>query len=132
MVVVNLAGVKATLDLVPDGTYPARLTKFTFGKSKTNNDKASLEFVFDSEAGEEVSGRKAFIELPLTDNSLWRVKRTLVDLGVDPEDLEARINLQEVFEGLLGAEATIRVGHHEYNGSDHNDFFVAARDSWTS
>lgn len=132
MVVVNLAGVKTSLDLVPDGTYLARLTKATFAKSKANNDKATLEFTFDTEAGEEVGGRKGYVDVPITDNSLWRVKRTLVDLGVDPESLEGPVNLKTAFEDLLGCDAAIRVGHHEFDNRLHNDFYVVSPDSWNA
>jgi hypothetical protein len=132
MVVVNLAGIKTTLELLPDGTFPARLTKSTAGKSKANNNKISLEFTFEPEAGEEIGGRKAYVEVALTDNALWKVKRTLIDLGYDPDLLEGPVNVKEAFETLLGADAVIRVGHHEYQNNIHNDFYVISPDSWTA
>ena len=132
MVVVNLAGIKTTLEVIPDGVYPARMTKCARGKSKANNDKYSLEFTFEQDAGEEISGRKAYVEVAVTDNTLWRVKRTLLDLGLEPDSLEGPVNLSEAFEACLGGDATIRVGHREYNGQERNDFFVVSPDSWTA
>src|SRR5262245_40920114 len=114
VVVVDLAGVKTTLDIIPDGTYPARYTAVKAGKSKNNNDKFDLEFVLNTD-DDEINGRKAFVQVTVTENSLWRVKKTLVDLGYDPSALEGKVNLNEAFEELLGADAVIKVGHHEYN-----------------
>lgn len=130
-VVVDLEGVKTSLELVPDGTYPARLTKTTFGKSKVNQPKVSLEFVFNEDSPEEVAGRKAFVECSLQPQALFKVKKTLIDLGYDPEALEAKVDLEQAFEELAGADAMIKVGHHEYQETDHNDFYVVSPDSWS-
>jgi hypothetical protein len=131
-VVVNLEGVKTTLELVPDGVYPARFTKRTFGQSKTKNPKVDLEFIFDPEAGEGAAGRKAFVTCSLQTQALFKIKKTLIEMGADPESLEGPIDLEKELDDLIGASATIRVGHHEYNDTDHNDFDVVSNDSWTA
>jgi hypothetical protein len=130
-VVVQLEGVKTSLDVIPDGTYPANLTKRTFGMSKAKQPKVSLEFVFSSEAGEDIAGRKAFVEASLQPQALFKVKKILIDLGMDPDDLEGPVDLEAAFDDLMGAETTIKVGHHEYNNAEHNDFYVISPDSWS-
>lgn len=129
-VVVQLQGVKTSLELIPDGVYPANLTKRTFGMSKTNNPKVTLEFVFSGEAGEEIAGRKAFVECSLQSQALFKVKKVLIDLGMDPDDLETGVDLEAAFDNLMGVEASIRVAHHEHQGAQHNDFYVQSPDSW--
>lgn len=130
-IVVQLAGVKTSLELVPDGTYPANMTKVTFGMSKTQNPKVTLEFVFTGEAGEEIAGRKAWVECSLQTQALFKIKRTLVDLGMDPDELEGPVDLDAALNAMLGCEATIKVGHHDYQGNAHNDFYVISPDSWS-
>lgn len=130
-VVVNLEGVKTSLEVIPDGTYPANLTKRSFGMSKANQPKVVLEFVFSEEAGEEIGGRKAFVECSLQPQALFKVKKVLVDLGMDPDELETAIDLEAAFDNLMGAEAQIRVGHHDWQGSPRNDFYVVSPDSWS-
>lgn len=129
-VVVNLEGVKTSLELIPDGTYPANLTKREFGMSKKDKPKVSLEFVLAADAGEEIAGRKAFVECSLQPQALFKVKKVMIDLGMDPEELEGPVDLEAALEILLGADATIKVGHHEFNGAMHNDFYVISPDSW--
>lgn len=130
-VVVNLEGVKTSLEVIPDGIYPATFTKRTFGMSKANQPKLDLEFTFSGDAGEEVSGRKGFVTCSLQPQALFKVKKALVDLGVDPDELEGPIDLERAFDDLIGAEAAIRVGHHEYQGQDRNDFYIVSQDSWS-
>lgn len=130
-VVVNLEGVKTSLEVVPDGTYDARLVKRTFGMSKANQPKVTLEFVFNEDQGEGVAGRKAFVECSLQPQALFKVKRTLINMGVDPDELETAIDLEAQFDALAGAEARIKVAHHMYNDAAHNDFDVVAPESWS-
>lgn len=130
-VVVNLEGVKTSLEVIEDGVYPARLVKRTFGISKAKQPKVVLEYVFNEDAGEGVGGRKAFVECSLQPQALFKVKKVLIDMGMDPDDLEQSIDLDEAFSSLMGAEAQIRVGHHEWQDSTRNDFYVVSPESWS-
>lgn len=130
-VIVQLEGVKTSLEVIPDGMYPATMTKRTFAMSKANQPKVVLEFTFGAEAGEAAAGRKGFVECSLQVQALFKVKKVLVDMGVDPDDLEGPVDLEATLDGLMGAQAIIKVGHHEYNSAIHNDFYVVSPDSWT-
>lgn len=129
-IVVNLAGVRTTLEVIPDGKYPANFVGKKFAMSKTNNPKCTLEYTFTAEAGEEIAGRKAFVECSLQPQSLFKIKKAMIDMGMDPEDLEGQIDLDEALDAMIGAETTIRVGHHEWEGSTRNDYYVVSPDSW--
>jgi|SRR6267378_2700361 len=129
-VVVQLQGVKTSLEPVKDGTYPATFTKREFKMSKTNNPKVDLEFVFSPDAGDDVAGRKAFVACSLQPQALFKVKKALIDLGLDPDELEGPVDLDAAFEALLGCDAMIRVSHHIYEGAAHNDFTIVSPDSW--
>jgi len=131
-IVVNLAGVKTTLEVIPDGTYPARFTEWKAANSKANQPKVTLISVFDQEAGEEVAGRKAFVECSLQPQALFKIKKSLIDMGADPDDLEENgLDLEPILNGLIGNDHMVRVGHHEYNGALHNDFYIVPSDGWT-
>lgn len=130
-VVVNLEGVKTSLEPIPDGVYDARFTKREFKMSKAKQPKVVLEYVFNEDQGEGIAGRKAFLECSLQPQALFKVKRTLVHMGTDPDELETQIDLEAMFDALIGSEQRIKVSHHVYNDSVHNDFDVAVPDSWS-
>lgn len=130
-IVVNLEGVKTSLEPIEDGTYDARFTKRTFTKSKAQQPKVVLEFVFNEDQGEGVAGRKAFVECSLQSQALFKVKRTLINMGTDPDELEAQIDLEAAFDALIGSEHRIKVTHHMFEDRPHNDFDVASPDSWS-
>lgn len=133
-VVVQLEGVKTSLEVIPDGKYPAKLTKHTFGVSKEKKPKVDCEFIFDSDGGDDnpAAGRKAFVGFSLQPQALFKIKRALIDMGMEPEELEGPVDIDAALSTLAGAEAMIRVTHHEWEGSTRNDFNVASPDSWTS
>lgn len=130
-VVVNLEGVKTSLEPISDGVYDARFTKVDFKMSKAKQPKASLEFVFNEDQGEGVAGRKAFVDCSLQPQALFKVKRTLVYMGTDPDELETQVDLEAVFTALIGTEQRVKVGHHYFNETLHNDFDVATPDGWS-
>jgi hypothetical protein len=130
-IVVNLEGVKTSLEAIPDGTYDARFVKRTFGMSKEQKPKVELEYVFNEDQGEGVAGRKAFVTCSLQPQALFKLKRTAIHMGAEPDDLETQVDLEALFDSLIGSECRIKVGHHIYNDSVHNDFDVAAPDSWS-
>lgn len=128
-VVVNLAGVKTKVEAIPDGAYQAVFTGKQFAMSKSNQPKVTTTWTFSAEAGEDVAGRKAFIEYSLQPQALWKLKRDLIRLGVDADSLETNIDIDELLEDLKGTEGTIHVGHHYYQGNLHNDFNVVSPDA---
>lgn len=133
-VVVNLEGVKTTLEVIPDGKYPSKMSKYTFAMSKANQPKVTLEFIFDNDGDDNnpAAGRKAFVECSLQPQALFKIKKALIDMGADPETLEGPVDLEQALSACIGADATISVKHHEYEGSQRNDFYVVSPDSWTS
>lgn len=133
-IVVNLEGVKTSLDVIPDGKYPAKFSKYTFGMSKANQPKVDLEYIFDNDGGDDnpAAGRKAFVNASLQPQALFKIKKILIDMGTDPESLEGQVDLEQALAACVGADTMIKVGSHEFEGSTRNDFYVVSPDSWTS
>lgn len=135
-IVVNLEGVKAGFELLPEATVDARITKTTFKEAKTTAKdgrkymNVNVELTISEEAGEPWAGRKAFVTLPTNPDGLGITKKALVDLGMDPEDLETSLDLGEVFESLQGADARVRVSVDTYQGEQTNRYKIVSRDSW--
>lgn len=122
---INLAGVRTGFDLIPDGIYQAKLVGYKNGTAKSGNSIVTMEFDFIDD-DEETKGRKAWVNFTLTDTSFFAIKRAFIDLGVDPDSLEGNVDTDEVLDGLVadGTEAWIKVGRHEYQGREHQDYTV--------
>ena len=134
MVVVNLKGVKAGFDLLPDATVPAKLTSVKWKPSKSTKGamNANCEFTIDTEAGEPWGGRKAFVTLPTSERGLGLLKKGLIDMGVDPDELEQDdIDLDALFSDLIGAQAYIKITTEQYNNADTNRYAIVSQDEWT-
>jgi hypothetical protein len=96
---------------VPDGTYDAKFTKFEFKNSRNNNPTDQLEFELISENDEEIDGRKMFLNLTLTEKSLWKYKQTALALGADEEIFLGEFDTEDVLEELLGNPCRLMIGH---------------------
>lgn len=134
MVVVNLEGVKVGFENLPDGVYPARLIKTTFKPNKTNpgHDNIVTEWTFREDCPEEVAGRKAFVQLPTTPKGLGITKGALINMGIDPEQLEGPVDMDEMFTDLAGTEAFIKVTKQVYQGEERDRYAIVAEpDGWT-
>jgi hypothetical protein len=99
-------------DLVPvaDGIYDAKFVKYEYKKSRSENDMDVCEFELSSD-DEEIDGRKQFLNLTLTEKSLWKFKQTALALGADPEIFTGEFDTEDVLEELLGNPCRLDIGH---------------------
>ncbi len=113
---VNLAGVKTELVPVPPGRYRANV--FAMGLKTSKNDNEMLEVQYKiSPEHEEEGGRTMYDNLVLIPNSLWRMKRTLIALGDEPDDLDAEFEIDADFiEQYIGRECVLDIKHEMYQG----------------
>lgn len=134
MVVVDMEGVVAGFEILPDATVDARLVKVTArpGKANPQNQVYKLELVINEGAGEPWAGRKAFITLPTTAEGLGITKKALIDLGMDPDELNGKVDLTEAFGALIGADARVRITTEQYRGNDTNNYKIVSADDWSS
>jgi len=121
---VNLSGVEVRrFEPLPQGRYRAEVASMEHIPASKRSGKPKVRFVFNVLKGLEASnedfnveGRKAFYEVSLQEQSLWNLKRTLIALGDDPEELEGEVELDP--EDYVGREVVIVIGHdYSYDGT---------------
>lgn len=104
-ITVNLKGVQTELEVVPAGVYESTVASVTEATSKAGNPMLSVKLRID--APEDFAGRMLFDNFSLLPQALWRLKRWLLDLGYDPDELEGQIELEP--EELVGLEVDVVV-----------------------
>ena len=116
---VDFSGVSDSFEPIPVGDYDAVFTGFKIDKSKSTEGafNAVLEFTISDP---EYSGRKAWANRSLLPQSLWVLKRAMVALGADADDLSGPIDLEEELDALKGADCRLRMSIREYEGRQNN------------
>ena len=95
---------------VPAGDYPGQ-TKSWEAKPTKNGDSHNIEakFVFEytDPESQETKNRTHTQRWNLKPQALWRIKRDLIAMGADPDDLKGNdVNLAAVLNDLFGAVPT--------------------------
>ena len=111
---VDFSGVSG-FEVIPNGKYPATLSKFEFAVAQSGFRKVKLEFTLTDEAG-EYEGRKAWADLSLKSSALWKLKKYLCAMGVPAEDFGPNTNLSQMISELVGRECLLTLGSHMYQG----------------
>lgn len=106
----------ANRDPLTQPKYRAVVTKAKFGLSKTSNQpKVDFEFLIKSDVVSEDS-RKLFMSPSAQPNSLWKLKEIYVAMGIDPEALEASVDIDSINADVIGVEVMLEVSTGEYLG----------------
>lgn len=110
--VVNLADIKEAFELLPEDEYLASLASAQPGTSNSGHPKIDLQWRI--EEGEH-EGRQIYDTLSFHPKSMYRVKQTLVALGVDEN---GEVDVEEVLNELIeeGAQATLVVAIKKSDG----------------
>lgn len=130
-----MKGVAVGFEPVPDGDYVAIFTAFKNGVTKNNDPLIRLQFTVNTP--EEHAGKKLFMQQTVIatgeKSNLHFLKKCLVDLGADPDDLDGPIDTDVILNDLVGGEVTLKVGHREHNGQVYNDVNIRAggSDGWS-
>jgi len=94
---------------IPEGEYGVRCEEAK--QEVSSNDNEMISFVFIGTEG-KAKGKKFFYHNTLVEQSLWKLKETLIGLGVEVPDSVMDIDLDE----LEGLEGTAIVEDDTYQG----------------
>lgn len=104
---------------VPADTYSAVVTKAEYNPSSSASGMPTVAFEWTINDG-EYDGRKMFRSYSLQPTALVFLKRVLVALGTNPDDLEGNIDTDDILPELVGTECALVITVGEYNGSPNN------------
>lgn len=116
-----MAGI--TTDFVPvdAGTYEAKFVSFKNGISNAGNQKVEMTYQITEEG--DANNRKLTAHRALHPDALWSLKRDLLALGADPDDVSGSFDTDELLPELVGADCKIDVtlGEPNDNGVRFNN-----------
>lgn len=121
MPVVDLSGVTTEFTAIPAGEYQAIFAKYVNGVGKTSGEpKVTLRFAI---ADGEYEGRVLFSDCSLQPHALFAIKRALLAMGADPEDLEHSIDTDEELDRVIGSRVRLVVSTKPKNDGtgDYNN-----------
>jgi len=123
---VNFTDVKDTFDLIPSGTYVAKVTDGEMREAGPNAKNPGAEMInweFTIQKGDHES-RKQWINTVLVENALGILKNFLGALSKDgtpmfnQEQLDGDLDFD--IDDILGADCKIVVGQRVYEGENRN------------
>ena len=119
MPLIDFSGVSDGFEVIPEGIYDAHLEDWDYVEQSQSSGKPflKLEFICDDP---DYEGRKFWRNHSAQPQALWALKRTLVRLGADPEDLADEVDLDDIMPNLVGAQCRLDITVEEYNGEDRN------------
>lgn len=119
---INLSTVK---DLVPleEGEYEAELEAWEWVEPKDSKKSGYIKCTFAVVDDEENEGRKLFRNLSASPNALWAMKKALIRMGADEDDLldEDGFDPEDMMPDLVGNRVILVVKQREYDGEIVND-----------
>ena len=129
VVVVDLSGVALAGEAMPSGLYTCVLDKFEFREARSSGKPMVVltgTITGDDNETPGVIGRKVWPQHSFDVKSLPFLKRSLVNLGVDPSDLEGKIDLKVILQDIVGEEFYCKVGQRDYEGRMQNTFDIVS------
>lgn len=104
---IDFTAVKSFTPL-PDGDYEGQTDSFEIKPTKANDSyNVVAKFKVDYDEDGSSKSRTIITNWNLKPQSLWRIKRDLIAIGADPEDLEGDdVDLEAVLGDLFGATPT--------------------------
>jgi hypothetical protein len=116
-------GQAETFEPIPAGTYDASLTDWEWiPADEVKQGKGEYGYVkmeFTIESG-EYEGRKQWRNFSAAPKALGYLKRTLVALKADPENISGSFDTEDVMPDLVGNSCRIRVSMGEFEGEANN------------
>lgn len=107
----DMTGVKTSFEPLPVGNYPVVVEDSEEGVSKKGNDMITLTL---SVTSEEYEGRKLFLHLVVLENTLWKIKETMLALGWSEDELDGPMELDAA--DFLNLEAIAVVTQDTWQG----------------
>lgn len=112
MPVVDMSGIQTEFTPIDPGEYEAQFVEFENGISGKNNAKVMMRYVITEG---EFKDRKLTAHKALTSDSLWSLKRDMLALGADPDDVSGVFDTDELLPNLQGNDCKIVVDLGEPN-----------------
>ena len=110
---IDFSQVQDGFDLIPEGPVDGRLASVS-QKVGQSSGKPYLEWIFDV-TDDDYPGRKLYFNTSLQPQSLWSLKRMLINaFHVDEDALADNFDLDP--EDLVGIDVTLMVTHRAWNG----------------
>jgi len=110
----DFTSVEEGFELLPKGDYVINLFDVDLKKTKAKDDMYVL--VLKIAEGEH-KGRQLFFNLPVMQQTMWKIKETLEAFGMKVPKGAMDID----FDEMLGKKATAIIDHQEYQGKDRED-----------
>lgn len=107
MPVVDMTGITTEYTPIDAGVYEARFIEFENRFSQKGNPMVRMAYEITEEG--DFEGRKVYGTRTLTKESLWSLKRDLIALDADPDDIAAEFDTDELLPNLIGAECKVVV-----------------------
>jgi hypothetical protein len=101
------------------GTYNATFTEFENIEASKTSGEPYIKFTFTGDEG-EAEGRKFWANKSLNTKALWALKRDLIAMGADPEDVTGVFDTDDILPDLVGNEVRLKVLLDEYEGEPNN------------
>ena len=98
----------------PEGVYQAKVVACEATTAKTGTEQ--IEWKFEITEG-KYAGKKITHYTPLTESSLWKLKKLLEAIGYDIPEEEFDIDGEEVID----SELAIQIADHEWEGKVRSD-----------
>lgn len=124
---VDFTGVSDSFEVIPTGNYPAVFTGYKVQPSKSTPGEqvCVMEYTISDPA---YSGRKAWANRSLQPAALFSLKKDMIALGADAEELAGPIDLEEALDDLKGTECELALSVRMFNERENNqiDNVIAA------
>ena len=106
--------------LMPTGEYQAVFNSWEKKAFSTGSTGATLEFGI---LEEEFEGKLMWANLVYSEKTKWKIEEFLLALNIwSKEELYVSdFNVGEAFDEAIGAELTLRVGQHMWDGEKRNN-----------
>ena len=111
---VDFTNVESGFEPIPEGEYEATVYSCEVKTGQTSG-QPYLNWQFKLQGG-EFDGRRVFYTTSLQPQSLWNLKKLLIALGYNSEDLKGSLDLEPIMAEVPGIECVVVIGHEEYNG----------------
>lgn len=114
-------------EAVPAATYEVTLSKWEYVE-ETGDHGAYVKLEFTIDDG-EYEGRKLWRNLSAKPDALIYMKKALVALGAEEEDISGEFDTDDVFPDLIGNSCAVVVTVKDYEGEPQNEVkrIVASR-----
>lgn len=131
MPALDFSGVKE-LVAIPAGNYKCAVADVKYiAKPKNNSAIGYYEVKYTvSDEDSEHKGRSVYKNFSLKPEALFAMKKAMVSAGTDPEKFTGKVDLDEEWKELIGAEVTCVVSVHEWNGEDKNQVDRVTDAAW--